>query len=198
MNKLPLIFIILLTSACQKHSKNQETVENTSSTPAKPIISDQFIDGQPVEYYLNSDDMDKIVLDYYYGRLDIKENEQTGDLLNALIEQKGDLVPMYYRCFMNICKNNGANLQNYLGNYCIKLLEQKTYYCVKKLRQGAPDYFTGLVANEIYKKPNWEEEINNISLKLHLNLENEAPELRKELDLFIVGLKNDIEHLSRR
>ena len=103
---------------------------------------------------------------------------------------------MYYKCFMNICKNADPSLDKYLGSFCIKLLENNTRYCMIKLRQGYPDYFTGLVANEIYAKADWEEEINNLFVRLHLNLENEDPDLRKELDLFIVGLKNDIEHMN--
>lgn len=199
MNKLLLsVAVLIVLTGCQRSAKNeaQEVVKKNGTAFSGAIITDQFIDGQPVEYYLKSRDIDQIVLDYYYGKIEIKENEETGDLLNTLIQEKGELTPLYFHCFMNICKNNGKHLENYLGNYCIKLLREKTYYCIKKLHQGSPDYFTGLVANEIYKNSDWETEINNIALELHRNLEDEAPDLRKELDLFLVGLKNDIEHLS--
>lgn len=190
------LFLIVLVIPLYLQCTGKKPTKESNQEISTAVFSDQFIDGQPVSYYLNSSDIDPSVVDYYYGRIDIQENEKTGMLLNTLIETKNDLTPFYFRCFMNICKNNGEELQSYLGKYCIRLLERNTYYCIKKLRQGSPDYFTGLIANEIYQRNNWESTINNLSLELHLNLENEAPELRKELDLFIVGIKNDIEHMS--
>lgn len=193
MNRILPVALMVIFIQCGGKKTPSDAEQNDAVEVA---FSDQFIDGQPVSYYLNSSDIDPLVVEYYHGQIDIMENEQTGTLLNTLTETKSDLTPFYYRCFMNICKNNGEELQNFLGKYCIRLLERNTYYCIKKLRQGSPDYFTGLVANEIYQQKEWENEINNLSLELHLNLENEAPELRKELDLFVVGIKNDIEHMS--
>ena len=191
-----LLLLVLAVLLCVRCSEKKTSSDDEASKDLQTAFSDQFIDGQPVSYYLNSSDIHPLAVDYYHGLVDIREDEQTGTLLNVLTGTKNELTPFYYRCFMNICKNNGNELQNFLGKYCIRLLERNTYYCIKKLRQGSPDYFTGLVANEIYQKEDWDNEINALSLELHLNLENEAPELRKELDLFIVGIKNDIEHLS--
>ena len=195
---LILLSTVILFSCGAEQKKNNEASENqeVTNTPELNLaFSDQFIDGQPVKYYLKMEQMPDMVSAYYHGELEIGQNNTTDSLMEILVSPDKNLNPFYYKCFMNICEKADSTLSTYLGEKCIMLLENNTYYCINKLKKGFPDYFTGLVANQIYQGDNWEEEINNLSLRLHLNLENEAPELRKELDLFIVGVKNDIEHM---
>ncbi len=196
-----LFLLIILFYACNKPSdkeNQQEDAQNTTIAPAdsNTAFSDQFIDGQPIASYLKMPELPNIVRAYYSKELEISQNAETDSLMKILISPDENLTPFYYKCFMNICKESNATLSSYLGEKCISLLENNTFYCISKLKDGSPDYFTGLVANEIYQNEDWENEINNLSVRLHINLENEAPELRKELDLFIVGVKNDIEHMG--
>ncbi|GEM_PF-2820792 len=199
-NALFLITLFALFSCSGTSEKKAESTsqDNDSELSSKNIaFNDQIIDGHPVEHYLEMGNMDELVLQYYHGNLEVAENAETDSLLNTLINSPQNTLPFYYKCFMNICENADSTMEDYLGNYCISLLENQTRYCVQKLKQGHPDYFTGLVANAVYSHENWEEEINDLSLKLHLNLEEENPDLRKELDLFLVGVKNDTEHMPR-
>ncbi len=189
---LPIFLFVLFSCSNQKPETNDEPEKTTGSI----AFTDQFIDGLPINHYLKNPDLPEIVKLYYYNQFSVEENDSTNSLMNILITPDEKFTPFYFKCFMNICQNASPKLSPYLGKKCISLLEDNTHYCINKLKKGSPDYFTGLVANEIYQQESWEDEINNLSLRLHLNLENDAPELRKELDLFIVGVKNDIEHMK--
>lgn len=195
-----LLFFLFVLISCsqQKSKKNVELAEVNveDNTSMKMAFSDQFIDGSPINHYLKDPGLPAVVKNYYDGNFVVQVNPSTDSLMNILVTPDDALTPFYFKCFMSICQKADSTLTTYLGEKCILLLENNTHYCINKLKKGSPDYFTGLVANEIYQQENWEDEINNLSLRLHLNLENDAPELRKELDLFIVGVKNDIEHMK--
>ena len=87
-NTLILLTILLLFSCT-----NNKTPE-TSNGPEKIktyvdksaiVFKDQFIDGQPINYYLKMKEVDSTVLQYYYGNFEIEENERTSALLDTLI-----------------------------------------------------------------------------------------------------------------
>lgn len=199
-----IIFGISLLSCQSKEEKKDQEIQYTTPKKSPELkassraFDDQFVDGKPVYTYLKLEGIDQNVLDYYYGNFKIERNDSTKSLLQTLNTSKEHLLPFYYRCFVEICKDSDTTMSEFLGKYTIDMVEQHTEYAMNKLNTGSPDYFTGLISNYIYQQRDWENELNELALKLQRNLEYAPRILRKELDLFIVGIKNDIEHVINK
>jgi len=204
-NNLWLIIVCILMAGCGNQKDKSEADNNIADSvassliqsPKTPAFNDQFIDGQPVYSYLKNSNIPQEVLKYYYGDFEIEENDQTRELLRILIEGEQNLKPFYYRCFVDICADADTTLSSFLGKYAVEMVEENTEYVMQKLNSGSPDFFTGLISNYFYQDKSWEEDVNNLSVRLHQNLEHSTVPVRRELDLFIVGIKNDIEHIIR-
>ena len=196
--------IFFLFTQCQENQKGNSTEidnhndqENLFHTK-NVVFKDQFIEGETIYHYLTNPNVYDIAVLYYYGDLEISQSETSIALIDSCINHKGALRPFYYKCFESMCANADSSIAEMMGKKSIELLQVQTPYVIKKLNEGSPDFFTGLIANVMYKETNWEENVNELFIELHTNLEAQDPTLRQELDLFIVGLKNDIEHMIKR
>ncbi len=193
------IFVLGLVSCGNKKTENkEETTSNINAANGSNItLKEKEIDGKPIENYLNLSGADPTVLAYIHGNFEPVDNPETLNLVDTLIHQDGDLFPLYFSCFLQICKEADNKLADALGPYAIEMLVGKTQYTVEKLSKGAPDYFTGLIANELYKKDDWQSEFDNIKQTLDANIGSD-PQQKKELDQLIEGIQNDLDHLIHK
>ncbi len=193
-----IIFITLISLFSCDEGSNRET--NQQQKPDKDITEEQSVNivsptGDVLYNYMNHPELNTNVKSYLEGTLIPQDNEETRALLDTLIIHNGELVSLYFGVFNKICNKNDNSITSLLGLSSIQYLENHTKFCVASLQNGAPDYFTGYISNEFSKHSPWENEFKIYTEKLYANLGNN-PELIRELNLLLEGIKNDISHLE--
>lgn len=198
MNKIILITLISLFSCNQgrnedKTNLQQGSEKDTSKEQSVNIVSPT---GDVLYNYMNHPELDPNVKSYLEGTLIPANNEKTKILIDTLIGHNGELVSLYFGIFNKICDKNDNTITTLLGTSSVRYLENHTKFCVASLQNGAPDFFTGYIANEFSKQNPWENKFKIYTERLYANLGNN-PELIRELNLLLEGIKNDINHLQK-
>jgi hypothetical protein len=188
--------VAVMFSLCQSKKERRTELEADMSSEQAHVFDEQHIDGVAIETYLERPEMNPAVRKYVRGELQPQAGSaNTHALLKAMAEAPEDLFPLYFTTFMHMAKSAGPALSEEMGPYAIELLTANTASTLERLRDGAPDYFTGLIANELYKNENWQDVFDNMNETLWQNTgENTA--LADELQGLMQGIHNDIEHLQ--
>ena len=198
MRKIIFITLISLFSCNEGSIKDNASQQQGSENDITKEQSVNIVSpsGDVLYNYMNHPELNQNVKSYLEGTLTPGNNEETRILLDTLILHKGELVSLYFGVFNKICNKNDNSITALLGPGSIQYLENHTKFCVASLQNGAPDYFTGYIANEFSKQSPWENKFKIYTEKLYANLGNN-PELIRELNLLLEGIKNDISHLEK-
>lgn len=193
----PILVLILFGCNCDEKEKNEESKDAASkSKETETTVSIVAPSGETLYNYMNHPNLDKYVKDYLQGSFVPGNDDRTKVLLDTLVLHQGELTSLYFGIFNNICKESNEDLSGVLGPYALQLLENHTKFCAASLKNGAPDYFTGYISTEFLKRDSWENQLKIYSEKLYQNV-GDDPELIRELNHLIEGIRNDINHLQQ-
>lgn len=200
MNSTKLLFIALLFFAACKSGTEKEKSQNQEPelkdvTP-EAIFQDASLDGQPMTFYLNHQNVDEVVVKYYYQEYLPDSEKKMKKLLSALTSKKGALLPFYYKCFNWEYKKEHDDFQGIMGEFALKMLTENTDYIIDKLKDGDNDYFTGYISYAFYQNESWKDDINKLKEDLFLNLTSKDPKHVREVTKLIEGIENDVVHLQ--
>lgn len=186
-----------LAVGCQPRDRSTPPAAAHRTEADVRLLPEDSLEGRPIAWYLTHPDLYSGVRRYLNDSLTLADNTETRILLDTLVAYSGELQPLYFRVLNKICKNAGNDLNHLLGGYAMDMLERHTPFCLNQLQKGGPDYFTGFISNELYQRPNWQEELRLYSDRLYGRLPEDSDELKKELDYLLDGIVNDIEHMIR-
>jgi hypothetical protein len=186
-----------LVAGCQPRDRSTPPAIAQRSEADVRLLPEDSLEGRPIAWYFAHPDLYPDVRRYLNDSLTLADNAETRILLDTLVAYSGELQPLYFRVLNKICKNAGSDLNHILGGYAMDMLERHTPFCLDQLRKGGPDYFTGFISNELYQRPNWQEELRLYTDRLYGRLPEGSDELKKELDYLLEGIVNDIEHMIR-
>ena len=115
---LSIICLIAIFTACG-NKKPGATGQSTETwaigkETANTILKEKEIDGKPVEHYLSDPDIDPKLLAYVHGEFQPADNPETLQLVDTLVHHDGELEPLYFSCFMQICKQADNELADAL------------------------------------------------------------------------------------
>ncbi len=140
------------------------------------------IDNKPIEFYLNNNKIDTLLLEFYNVEFLPDDGNKTFLLLEILTQKNDTLFPLYFHCLNKICEISDGALSEIMGKYCLKMIINYPNYSFNYLSTDSITLqkYANFIGYEMYFK---EQGTSNIGmsydefkeyLKLNLDLNNQT------------------------
>ncbi len=167
MRKLTYIFILVFFIAPTNLLLGQEAA---------------FIDSTQIKKFIENPDLNKIVKDFYLGRLNVSDNDETFELLELITSKNEDFFPIYFNTLNKIVQVADGALAEIMSEYCLEMIFN---YPVQTFNYFATDQdmlleYSRFLGYEFYFKKEGTSDLKmNFNefksyLKTKLDLENET------------------------
>lgn len=137
-----------------------------------------FLDSNQINEFLNQQEIDKNVKDFYSGQFELSDNYDTYELLKSIGKKNDHFFPIYFNTLNEIVKVSDAALSEMVTKFCVEMIHNypvETFNYFVQNKELSLEY-AGFIGYELYFK-----ERGTSSIKI--NFKKFREDLRSSLNL---------------
>lgn len=168
-----ILFVCITFLYCSEKDKVHEISESSEPILQPQVIDYQkrdtlrkvaflsdlqrdYLDGKPIEFYLDHPATKEIVKDFYQGEFLPTDDDKTFDLLDVLVEKQEDIYPFYFHCMNSIIRYSDGAISEIMGVPAQKMVYNYPAYTFSYFKDHAEIFekYIELIGYEMYFQKN--------------------------------------------
>lgn len=154
--------------------------------------SDTLIEGRPVSFYLNRNDISNTARDFYLLKFIPSDDEPTFALCDSILSKNDTTRPFYFFLFMRMMRISDEGLSEGMSDYAVKYVLQYPHEFYTRLKEPAYRGYFGtwieFVASALVLRGNENpsaDDVRNYIIKEQTSkIKGITPSLRHEIESF--------------